>query len=644
VKRLALLWLLLPLLALLGCSTDVPADAFVPLDASVEAQPASSASAAPSASVVDELGPRPAVFAAGGGVHYASSFPVPPPGDAGTFLVSTGQSTLPSWQSGAANVTLAGDVTGPGNANTLVNMTGSGGLVTVPSANVTFGTVSASSGAVRFADSSSSNYVALATYGNTLTWSLLSYSGTGNPVIEILGNVDTGIQMQEGGGGVGLKLQANATSGLSLSLGGTTAWTWTGNTTNTLQIGSSITGFNLDQAGPASDVAPANWLVSSQSAYTGATTNVNGGNITLQPGAPTTHSGTAGTGGNVIVNVSAPNAAGSEAGLIVQRSGTQVAQLGPQGPSYTGLWFGTFNGASTYAFLQKNDGTLIDFNCPVNTGSIDFGFANSASVILVGPSASANPNTFYPQSDNTVAFGLSGNRWTNVYAVNINVNGATSLGSGAGVLAMANATTAPSSSPSGGIILWASSANTLNLLGSTGTALSLSNGTASTAALIEPGTVASGGGVALTIQGGGGGSGSAAGGVNVNGGVPGSGGGVTSAVNLQTNGTTTLTIGDQGMIPVSVAVTLTSGSNVNLTQSQYKFPTIIINSITAGSGTKMTLPNAAGLWYVDMSAVTISGSFAICCGTGCVTMAANATTTGLVPVLCKGSNAIVLNE
>jgi collagen type I alpha len=150
-------------------------------------------------------------------------------------------------------------------------------------------------------------------------------------------------------------------------------------------------------------------------------------------------------------------------------------------------------------------------------------------------------------------------------------------------------------------------------------------------------------GGALNLKGGNGANTNGVGGaVNISGGAPGTGV-TTSAVNFQTNSVTTMTVSDGGWNPVSQAVTVTATGTTTLTQAQYKFPLIVVNSVTSTSAV-LQFPNVAGVWFLDISAVTISGSFSVSSGSSASVALAVGAATKLVIVRCSGSNGITVNN
>jgi hypothetical protein len=238
-------------------------------------------------------------------------------------------------------------------------------------------------------------------------------------------------------------------------------------------------------------------------------------NLTLSPQAPyASATGTNKNPGSLVVDLAVPvGGSTTEAALRVTRAGTFVAQIGPYpgAPStYSGLWLGpgiTPSGTN-YVFVGDNLGVASYFNTPNLSGSMYFTFAGSASyglaltqTILQWAVGTSNPVIRHaPRTTDaaTTSFTLaaqdafstattnknggslilrSGAKATGGVDGNIDfyngatlsmrldasaglaIGGAGSFAGGVGVISIANAATAPTGTPTGGGVLFASSGN-----------------------------------------------------------------------------------------------------------------------------------------------------------------------------------------
>lgn len=174
-------------------------------------------------------------------------------------------------------------------------------------------------------------------------------------------------------------------------------------------------------------------------AQTGSNANNNGGNLVFSSGAPGTGgSGAAGVAGSILMNV--PSATGTTAVWAIQDGGTTVVQsafLTGFAPTYGGFWMGSGVTPTTlnYTIIGANNVTQVN--------------AGASLIFLVGNST-------------TSTGGLFNNSGLQLFA------GAAAFGGGSGVLGITNRTTAPSSNPSGGGVLYAE-AGALKWRGSSGT-------------------------------------------------------------------------------------------------------------------------------------------------------------------------------
>jgi len=139
------------------------------------------------------------------------------------------------------------------------------------------------------------------------------------------------------------------------------------------------------------------------------------------PGAAATNS-TTGTGGSFIVNLPAGVTGGGDGFVQIQRAGTALWYLGADigSPSLSGLWYGgSAPTASNYALL---------------VGSASMNVNNSTNIYM---QIAAGTSVLSLHSGLAAFFSDTG-----------------SSGGGAGVISVANATTSPTSNPSGAGILW----------------------------------------------------------------------------------------------------------------------------------------------------------------------------------------------
>ena len=198
--------------------------------------------------------------------------------------------------------------------------------------------------------------------------------------------------------------------------------TWTVSTGGPGLVGSNGTsGAFVTQNAPTSDLATQTFSVAAMPAYTGAATNLTGGELDLIGGAGAT---TNGTGGNVIAKVSAPSGSGTEAFFGVERGGSNYFAVG------------ALNGfAGAYTALWMNPGiTPTTSNYQFNTNGTDI---------------QINGNPVYILADGVTEYTLSG------FGFQL---GSSTLDMGGGnvVLGLTKAVTSPSSAPSasGDGILW----------------------------------------------------------------------------------------------------------------------------------------------------------------------------------------------
>jgi hypothetical protein len=192
---------------------------------------------------------------------------------------------------------------------------------------------------------------------------------------------------------------------------------------STVEFGVAVASPTITQVTPGSDVAAINMTIQAQSAEATASTHLTGGNLILQAGSGAT---TNGTPGNVLANIPPLSGSGSEGYFGMERNGSlqfAVGSIPGQAGAQGGLWLGAaglapsgsnFTMQAAGSFLSINTpGTLMDFEIAVATI-----MQMTANGLQIGTTAS--------------------------------------FGSGANVLGISNATTAPTTNPSGGGVLYAS--------------------------------------------------------------------------------------------------------------------------------------------------------------------------------------------
>jgi hypothetical protein len=165
-----------------------------------------------------------------------------------------------------------------------------------------------------------------------------------------------------------------------------------------------------------------------QSSTTGAT----GANWLWEPQASTNANGTP---GSATVALSAPTGSGSEAALTITRGGTTIASIQdyPGNSAYAGLWLSSANNPA--------DSNPSSYSILATAGTTQF---NATSLLNFDVSS----NQIMAVTATTVSFNAS---------VNLGVNGSSAFGGGVGVIGLANESTAPTSAPSGGVVLGSTS-------------------------------------------------------------------------------------------------------------------------------------------------------------------------------------------
>ena len=262
---------------------------------------------------------------------------------------------------------------------------------------------------------------------------LVAQGVSADPIFAVLGVA---------GGGTGLSTVGSNGQILTV-VSGAPAWaanagstTWSndlsgnGTTTNTNQYVSSLS-FSSAAAGGTIAVNGTNTTLQWASGGTNAglsqasTSGATGANLTIASQASTANPG---TGGNVVLSVPAKVGAGSVAYVVIQGGGNPHALIGGWNNSDAGagaLWLGNVT-PSTSNYAVFSDGTsATQFACP--TGGTWY--------LLIGNGGNS------PVTGTTNGVQL--------------FSTTQSLGGGTGVLGVTNATTAPTTNPTGGGVLYA---------------------------------------------------------------------------------------------------------------------------------------------------------------------------------------------
>ena len=198
-----------------------------------------------------------------------------------------------------------------------------------------------------------------------------------------------------------------------------------GSTSSSQTVSSAQSGeFAWSSGGTETVASSATWLMK-QASTSGAT----GANFTLQPQQSTSGGGSQ-TGGRAVINLQTPGGTGSEAAFEIDRSATPVLSGKPfpgLAPSYFGLWFGSNAGSAnetTTNFSFIGSATTIQFNTPSGGGTTYFTVGGSLT------------NAVIQTASGFELFGTSAG-----------------FGGGSGVLKIDNATTLPTSLPTGGVVI-----------------------------------------------------------------------------------------------------------------------------------------------------------------------------------------------
>jgi hypothetical protein len=485
------------------------------------------------------------------------------------------------WAAPAINAItqLTGDVTaGPGTgsvAATVVRVNGA----TVPAA-----------GALTTGNSA---YVSGA---SALTYSALNLAGGSGWVVNALpvGNLAFGTsgQLLVTNAGATAAAWVSASQDATLAASGAFTVTQAQAGAITFASGTGLIGFASADTGPGL----------SQASTSGAT----GKNLVLTP-QPSTNGN--GTSGNVVIALTAPTGSGSEAGLIVTRSGTTIAsiQTGVTLSPAIGLYLGG-NAASptgvNYSLLEQSGDTFIN-----DTAALYFRLSNVTQLVANGnfvftPSATSSATMF--GSTGEVDFAQN---------VAIGTQSGGSFGGGVGVLELLNASTQPSTALSGGCVLAAKSgalavydtsaaaANiTINSYGFLSSANATSGGIGWTQ---SANTAASGTAVNMTLaaQSATGGGASFGGSLNLSSGSAATAG----SINLQIGGTTAIQISSNGSLNLENSA---SGQIVfaNTVSGAANSMTLVAQTSTAGTGGNFTGEAGGGVTGGNLLLYAGSGS------------------------------------
>jgi hypothetical protein len=553
-------------------------------------------------------------------------------GSNGTVLTSNG--TAASWQTPVTTgiTQLTGNVTaGPGTGSVAATVVAINGA-TVPIAGaLTTGNVLQVTGA------SALSYAAvnLAGGGNFVTGAL--------PITNVAGNV-SGTQYLTSVSGTNSWAAITAASLPTITLTGDVTGSGSGGsiattvakisgttpiavTPNELQWVAAATGPLLDQLS-TSGATGANFTIQAQGSSAGTGT---GGNLILAGGAAT--GSTSASPGNILFQIGTPVGGGTAALFAFQQGGVDYALLGqyPGAATTECLWLGQSitNGITNFAIAANSGSTT--FNA--QGGFINYDIAGTA---------------YHSFTVNGWQFGAGGS--------------SVSFGGGTGVIGITNAATAPSSSPSGGVVLYAQSAKAIGLMGSAANALIISaDGTNGYGFIPNSSTTAAGLQVSLTGQttsfagaaggnvqitaGQGNGTGTCAGGGVAISSASGSAALKAGVVAIQVAGTTQWSFGPTGLAITSASVTMATSGATTLTQAQYQCSLLIIATVSFTGATTLVFPGQTGVWFVDVSKVTLStGSLAFVNGGGNSPSISVATGTQIVMVSCTGANTIVINQ
>jgi len=170
--------------------------------------------------------------------------------------------------------------------------------------------------------------------------------------------------------------------------------------------------------------------------------NIKGADFTIQP-QQSTHPTDQG-GGNVIIQLQVPTGAGAEAFLRVLRGAANAFQVGPLSSGENLAWLGTA-APSTTNYTFGAGPTLTVTNVP--TGGAINQAINGATVVQLTAAL------YYPITDNQIAFGASGNRWSDLETYTASFKGAIDLNSSQTIALGTGGTQTVPASPTPGLIV-----------------------------------------------------------------------------------------------------------------------------------------------------------------------------------------------
>jgi len=243
--------------------------------------------------------------------------------------------------------------------------------------------------------------------------------------------VGSGTPPMGGGSGNVFALVSVTTPPTSAPAGGLAMWANSGSPGSLgiyatgIQAHRLVSGFKLSQDAPTTDVATTNLTIQAQSALAGATVNRAGGSINVTSGTGAT---TNGSSGSIVHTIPAPTGTGTYGQLSLSSGASQSFVVGAynNGVSYAGLWLGSGAVANTNPAILGNGSTLVQVNIPSSGGTGYLGVDGSTGILA----------------------------WT---SAGIQIGQTTGFGGGSGVLGLSNATTIPTSNPSGGGVAYEAS-------------------------------------------------------------------------------------------------------------------------------------------------------------------------------------------
>ena len=355
------------------------------------------------------------------------------PGPTGTNTNLQWSGSAYSWSAASSGFTAAGDLSGTSSSQTVVGLQGRSLLSTAPSTGnaVLWGGSSWAPGAVNLAGGAGS-----------ITGTL----PTGNQAAQAMGGDVTGTT----GAAVVAKVQGNAVSATTPTAGqllvensGATGSAWTSCSGDVSCSTSTPGAYTVGAIGGTSPipVTPNNlqWVQGAAPSLS-QVQQANGSNpssFTLTPQAPGAGAASTATGtpGSLVVALAAPVSTGAEAQFVLSRaSSTRLAAIGAfTGTSAAtwGFWLGPTN-------IAVDTTTVAEFFA--GTGVVDFG--KVAAINYLAPAAGIREFGVNGSTHNAEFFG--------------GVSGTFSIGGGSGVIGIHDATTAPTTNPASGAILYSS--------------------------------------------------------------------------------------------------------------------------------------------------------------------------------------------